>query len=112
MTNKEYIQAKLRPFGIDDAVLVDISLSGIDLEAYYDEEQREAVGKALCEALADIMLAPRVENVSESGFSMSWKFDDVAKYYMYLCNKFGVTPNANIVDMSGLNVIKDATNLW
>ena len=113
MTVQEYISDKLSRFGISDAVLADISIdSGIALDDEYSYYNRESVGKALCHAVAELIFAPRTQSVSESGFSESVNYDNLGKFYMYLCRKWGEKPDDEIVSLLGLNVITDKTDIW
>ena len=113
MTVQEYISDKLSRFGISEAVLADISIdSGIALDDEYSFYNRERVGKALCHAVAELIFAPRTQSVSESGFSETVNYDNLGKFYMYLCRKWGVQPDDELVSLLGLNVITDRTNFW
>lgn len=112
MTIRAYISDKLKAFGISEAQFADISAAGIDLDAEYSGGESEAVGKALVSVMEELTLAPRVSNVSESGFSMSWDYGELGKYYLWLCKKYGVEPNDDVLSMLGVSMITDRTNLW
>ena len=62
--------------------------------------------------IAEVILSPRLSNVNESGFSMSWDFSELGKYYLYLCKKWDITPDEDAVSVAGLSVIIDKTNMW
>lgn len=110
MTIREYLQSKLSAFGS----LTEADFAGVNLplDDDYSDKYEESVGKALCGMIEERILAPHVSNVSESGFSVSWDYANLAKYYLWLCRKYGITPNEDVVASSGLNVIKDISNIW
>lgn len=113
MTIRAYISDKLKAFGISEAQLVDMSLSsGLDLESDVAEENADAVGVMMTHTLEEVILAPKMTNINESGFSASWDFDSVGKYYLWLCRKYGLTPNDDALSMLGLSTITDRTNVW
>lgn len=113
MTTRAYIVDKLQAFAITEAQLVDVQLgSGLDLEADVTAQDPAAVGNALAQALEELVLLPRKTNVSEGGFSMSWEFDNASKYYVWLCRKWNITPNAAVLTLLGLSTITDLTSHW
>lgn len=113
MTIKEYVSQRLQAFGLNEAILTDIMFAlNMDLEAQYTPDIAHPVGKALALALEELILAPRLSNVSESGFSMSWDFSGIGKYYVYLCNKYGLTVNDDILVFVGVSAIVDRTSSW
>lgn len=113
MTIRAYISDKLRAFGISEAQLVDMSLSsGLDLESDVSEADATKVGVALTQTLEEVILAPKMTNVNESGFSVSWDFNSVGKYYLWLCKRWGLTPDDDVLSMLGLSTIIDRTNIW
>lgn len=113
MTIRAYISDKLKAFGISEAQLIDMSISsGLDLESDVMANDPTSVGIALTHTLEECILAPRLNNVSESGFSMSWNYDSVGKYYLWLCNKWGVTPKDDVLAILGISSIIDRTDYW
>lgn len=114
MTAGEYISQKLNAFGtISEAQLLDIALAGgFSLESEYSLEIEKNVGVGLTKSIEELVLAPKVKSVSESGFSMSWDFDGLGKYYLWLCKKWGVTPDDEVLGMLGISTIIDRTNCW
>lgn len=73
MTIRAYISDKLKAYGISEAQLIDLSITtGLDLDADVMAIEPSVVGVALTKTLEECILAPRLSNVSESGFSMSW----------------------------------------
>lgn len=114
MTIREYISQKLNAFGnISEAQLLDMSLSGkFSLEDEYNEDNVRSVGIAIVGGIEELVLAPKMKSVSESGFSVSWNYDGLGKYYLWLCRKWGVTPNEEVVGMLGISMVIDRTNCW
>lgn len=113
MTIREYVVSELRPFGVTEAELLDLSLSsGFTLDEEYTAGNSDEVRRALTKALPAFILKPRMENVSESGFSVSWNFDNLTKYYLWLCRQFGITPDETVVTTAGLSSITDKTDIW
>lgn len=113
MTIREYISDKLKAFGISEAQLVDMSLSsGLDLESNVVEQDPTVVGVALTSTLEELILAPKMTNISESGFSVSWDFANMSQYYLWLCRKWGLTPKDDVLAALGLSVISDKTSKW
>lgn len=113
MNVRGYIESELRPFGVTEAELVDIFASlDVSPDDDYDAGNSETVRKALVEALPAFILKPRMGSVSESGFSVSWNYDNLVKYYLWLCHRLGMTPDEDIVTLAGLSTITDMTDLW
>lgn len=113
MTIRAYITEKLKAYGISEAQLIDLSLtSGLDLEAEVEASNAQSVGIAVTQTLEEVILAPRMSNVSESGFSISWDYEHVGKYYLWLCKKWGLTPNKDVMGMLGISTIIDRTDNW
>lgn len=113
MTIRAYISDKLKAFGVSEAQLVDMSLSsGLDLEADVLEQDPTVVGVALTNTLEELILAPKMTSVNESGFSISWDFANASQYYLWLCQKWGLTPKAEVLEALGLSVISDKTSKW
>lgn len=114
MTIREYISQKLDAFGnISEAQLLDMSLAGkFNLEDEYNEDNIRSVGIAMVGGIEELVLVPKMKSVSESGFSVSWDYDGLGKYYLWLCRKWGVTPNEEVVGMLGISMVSDRTNCW
>lgn len=111
MKIREYISQKLRALNITDAQLGDIS-SGIDIEEEYTSDYAQVVGKAMISVIEELMLAPRMSNVNENGFSVSWDYSSIGQYYMWLCRKYGVVPDNEVVAALGLSTITDKSDIW
>lgn len=113
MTVKDYITEKFRAFGITDAQLLDMEIyCGFPITEDYSLENEPKVGVAMTRILEELILAPRQSSVNESGFSQSWNFDNVAKWYLYLCKKYGVTVSDEMKSVLGLSMIIDRTSDW
>lgn len=111
MKIREYISQKLRAWNITDAQLEDIS-SGIDLDEEYTSDNYQVVGKAMISVIEELMLAPYMSNVNENGFSVSWDYSRIGQYYMWLCRKYGVAPDDEVVAALGLSTITDKSDIW
>ena len=111
MKIREYISQKLRAWNITDAQLEDIS-SGIDLDEEYTSDNSQVVGKAMISVIEELMLAPYMSNVNENGFSVSWDYSSIGQYYMWLCRKYGVAPDNEVVAALGLSTITDKSDIW
>ena len=111
MKIREYISQKLRAWNITDAQLEDIS-SGIDLDEEYTSDNFQVVGKAIISVIEELMLAPYMSNVNENGFSVSWDYSRIGQYYMWLCRKYGVDPDDEVVAALGLSTITDKSDIW
>ena len=85
---------------------------GLDVNQDYSVEFQLATNKAIVGIIEEQVLAPRLASVNEGGFSMSWNYSDLGKLYMYLCKKYGLTPNDDVVSLLGINMIKDASAKW
>lgn len=113
MTIREYVTQKLQAFGITEAALADFTMSlGMSLEDEYTFEVAPSVGKAMASSIEELVLAPRLSNVSEGGFSMSWDYAGLGKYYQYLCKKWGVPVNDDALSATGASAIIDKTSMW
>lgn len=113
MTIRSYISDKLKAYGITEAQLIDLSISsGLELDADVMSANQDVLGVALTQTLEECILAPRMTNVSESGFSVSWNYESAAQYYLWLCRKWGVIPNDDVLALLGIPSIIDRTDNW
>lgn len=111
MTIREYIETKIGGFGLTEAHLADISAK-LNLDDEFNPSNATLVGTCMCEVLEEVVLSPKQTSVSESGFSQSWDYSNLGKLYLYLCKKYGRTPDSNVVSMLGISVIVDRTGKW
>lgn len=107
MTIKEYMVSLLPGLTIPEAFFADMPL---DVEEDYEPSMYYEVGKSLVNAVAGVILAPQVKSVNENGFSMSWDTDLLGKYYLWLCKRYGITPDDDV--MLGLGAIIDKSDIW
>lgn len=114
MTIRQYIEQKFVSIGkISDADIEDVaSAGGFSPDDEYGADVAAAVGMGICSLIEEKVLAPFVSNVSESGFSMSWDRTNLAKYYWWLCKKYGVTPDDEVLSLLGISMIRDMSDIW
>lgn len=105
------MSTKLQAFNVTEAQLLDITLlQDVDLEDEADDFTAEQLGKLMIGSLEEVLFAPKLKTVSENGFSMSFEYEDALKYYLYLCRRWGVTPDETLI--SGMSTIVDKTSMW
>lgn len=107
MTNGEFIQKQLVSFGVTDADMA--TVKGVDLDAELVQADAE---QAMIPLLATLALKPYQKSINENGFSVSWDMSNIGWWYRYLCSKYGVKPDANVMQAMGLSVIVDRTSKW
>lgn len=114
MTIRDYISQKLAAFGnLSEAQLLDMALAGkFNLDDECGERNLKAVGIGMICGIEELVFSPKMKSVSESGFSMSWDYDGLGKYYLWLCRKWGIVPKENVINMLGISMIIDRTNCW
>lgn len=113
MTVKEYITSTLSGFDIPESSFTDLLVvSGIDLESEFTSQNAKSVGKEIVTTLEGLMFSPRRTNINENGFSESWNYADLGKYYMWLCRRFGIKPSQDILAMTGVNSVIEITDVW
>ena len=108
MTNGEFIRAQLVSFGVNDADFM-VALENVDPDEELDLETAERAMIPLLEVLA---VKPYLKNINENGFSLSWDMSKIGWWYRYLCKKYGIKPDANVMEALGLSVIVDRTSKW
>ena len=106
MTNGEFITQQLRAFGITDA---DLATVDIKLDETLDVPAAE---QAMIPLIATLAVKPFQKSINENGFSVSWDIGKIGWWYRYLCSKYGVKPDANVMEALGLSVIIDRTSKW
>lgn len=113
MTIREYISQKFSAFGLSEAYYHDVVVSsGLSLDDIYAAENADAVGKAMITLIEDVVFAPRLASVNESGFSMSWDFSGLGNWYLLLCKRYGVKPDADVLAQTGVSAVIDRTSKW
>ena len=113
MTIREYISQKLPSFNLTEAQFADIYADyGLDVNQEYSASFQLATNKAIVGIIEEQVLAPKLKSVTEGGLSLSWNYEDLGKLYMYLCKKYGLTPNADVVSLLGISMIRDVSAKW
>ena len=113
MTIREYISQKLNAFGLTEAHYNDVVVSsGLELDDFYSADNADAVGKAMIPLVEELVFSPRLKDINEGGFSASWDFSMLGSWYMLLCRKYGVRPNADAMAQMGLSAVIDRTSKW
>ncbi len=113
MTVNDYISQKFQTFGINlsEADLLDMCLNSmISGEDEMNQDCHMRVTVAIAKFIPSLLL--HATSISESGFSMSWNIQGIKDYYLFLCKKCGITLDDETSVLLGLNIIKDASNLW
>lgn len=113
MTIREYLQQKLKAFGqISEAEYAEVSAGGLNIDSEYSSDNAADTGVALCGLICEHVLSPNVSNINESGFSISWNYDNLGHYYIWLCRKYGVLVNNEVLSMLGVSAIIDVSDCW
>lgn len=114
MTIREYISGRFSEMGltVSEADFADLEAEGLDIENEYDSDTVREVGMALIPFIAEYVMKPKAKSVSEGGVSISWEYGDLIKWYLWLCKKFGVTPDEDLLALSGINTLKDISDQW
>lgn len=112
MTTREYITATLTGFDIPESSFVDLMMKGLDLDADVTSQNIGEIGKGIVSTVEGLLFSPRRTNINENGFSESWNYADLGKYYLWLCRRFGVTPSDELLAMTGINSIIEITDIW
>ena len=113
MTNREYISQRMRGFDFDEAAFADVFSSlSIGADDEYDASYSTDLWKAVIPVLGGLLLAPYLSSVNENGFSLSWNRDSAGKFYLWLCKKYGVTPDEDVVGLLGVSMIQDRSDMW
>ena len=109
MTVREYICSTLSGLTVPDAFFADLTF---DPNQEYTTSLYAEVGAAMVSMLGGLILAPKVKSVNENGFSMQWDTDTLGKYYLWLCKRYGITPDSEVVALLGMNTIIDISDTW
>lgn len=103
MTIREYITQKLPAFNLTEADFMDLPVDDIDKE-YHARTDGKLVGTAMVTLIEELAFRPHLKNINESGFSANWEYD-LGKFYMLLCRRHGITPNADVCGLLGISTI-------
>ncbi len=113
MTVRDYISGEVAPFFTGQAMSLDMFLlSSEELDAEYSAANESEVNKKLIGIIERLIFRPRLKAINENGFSAEVSYADLGKYYQYLCSKYGVAPDSNVLAASGINVLQDVTDEW
>lgn len=113
MTLGQYITGKLAAFDIPEGQFIGMSFpAGLSEESDIADITAEGLWQLMADTLEELILAPRVTSVSESGFSRSWDFSNVARYYVWLCRKCGKKPSEEVLCSGGISSMTDFTDRW
>lgn len=107
MTVREYICSLFSGVTIPEAMLVD---TGLDLDQLYSPGL--PIGPQVIGVAEGIINMVSVSSVSENGFSMSWNTDKLGKFYLWLCKKYGIKPNNDMLSILGISSIVDISDTW
>ena len=70
------------------------------------------VNKELVKAIERFIFRPRLEQINENGFSARFNYADLGKWYLWLCKRYGITPDDDVLAASGISMIKDISDRW
>ena len=109
MTVREYIKSILTGLSIPEAYFADLS---IDPDMDYSPSMYSEVGSAMVGFIGGLILGPKVSSVNENGFSMQWDMGTLGKWYLWLCKRYGITPDSEIISLLGMNTVIDISDTW
>ena len=107
MTNREFIQQQMRAFGVTESDLMFVDLNPDD-----EVTDVSVTEKAMIPLLAKLALSPYQKSINENGFSVAWDVSKMGWLYKYLCSKYGITPDPQVLAAFGMSVIIDQTKKW
>lgn len=101
MTIRDYIEQKFSSYGtLTEADILEFSLNtDLSPDEEVSKEILPEVELGMIGLIPSLLLRPT--SVTESGFSISWDKDGLRQFYLYLCKRNDVTPEA----VSGLGII-------
>lgn len=101
MTVRDYIEQKFSSYGtLTEADILEFSLNtDLSPDEEVSKEILPEVELGMIGLIPSLLLRPT--SVTESGFSISWDKDGLRQFYLYLCKRNDVTPEA----VSGLGII-------
>lgn len=102
MTIREYIEQKFSVYGtLTEADVLDFSIhTGLNSDDEAGKDNMTEIEMGMIHLIPSI-IARTPDSVNESGFSISWDKDGLRQFYLYLCERNDVTPEA----VSGLGII-------
>lgn len=104
MTNKEYLTKLLSGLNISEDD-IDIILLKSNLQT--DEKAQVSVCDNAVYNRMSVVLKSTLQNVSESGYSISWNMEAVKVFYQSLCNELG-KPNV----LFNKPKLRNRSNIW
>ncbi|MFJ1431953.1 DUF6706 family protein [Capnocytophaga canimorsus] len=104
MTNKEYLTKLLSGLNISEDD-IDIILLKSNLQT--DGEAQVSVCDNAVYNRMSVVLKSTLQNVSESGYSISWNMEAVKVFYQSLCNELG-KPNV----LFNKPKLRNRSNIW
>lgn len=107
MTVGEYLTSLFTGISIPEAFLVD---TGLDLEQDYSPDL--PIGEQVVGLAGSIINMVSLKSVSENGFSMSWDTGRLGKFYLWLCRKYGIKPDGELLADLGISSIIDISDTW
>lgn len=107
MTNREFISQQMRAFGVTESDLMFVDLNPDD-----EVTDVSVTEKAMIPLIAKLALSPYQKSINENGFSVAWDVSKMGWLYKYLCSKYGITPDPQVLAALGMSVIIDQTKKW
>ena len=106
MTNGEFIIDQMRAYGVTEGDMMIIK-DDVTLDAELNVADAE---KAMIALIAKAAVAPYQKSINENGFSVSWDMDGLGRWYLWLCRKYGVTPDYSLVP--GISSVIEISDIW
>lgn len=111
MTNFEHIKQKLSFIGeISDEGVSKFALDFNIEDGGLTDESKKKIDFSVDSFIKTSILHPT--SVNENGFSTSWSADSIKSYRLMMLNKYEIKPNDETSALLGLNIIRDASDLW
>lgn len=108
MTVKEFVQVKLRRFGIE---MDDLELEALFLEAGsdgnidYSPDVDKDAKRAIITAIPELLMSASEE---EGGYAVSRNHDSIMAYYTMLCNELGMENKL----LTRIPKIRNKSDMW
>jgi len=111
MTNFEYIKHKLSFIGeISDEGVSKFALNFNIEDGGLTDESKRKIDFSSNSFINSSILHPT--SINENGISASWDDDSIKNYRLMMLNKYEIKPNDKTSTLLGLNVIRDASDIW